>query len=473
VRRFLNVNGGVASIADLNGDGVSEVVEYAFNPLNPNQSGIKVTAIQGDGSLGSAQFYPEPYDRVDPCIAWNGDPGQCTITHDANGEYIDGGINAFVVGDVNHDGRDDIINDRTRTKMVYVNGVLDTRGAPQTTVLQVRTLGPGGVLPIPGRSITGWSPPTFVSFFRLVDFNGDGHLDIFAPTPELDGHVNQILLNDGAGNFRGIPGAYIPQITPYPGWHNYFSAEPIDANSDGIMDLVLRLQWVEPSVFPVLPTASAVTYLATKRFFTGLAYANPALRGVPGFNDDYYLNAHPTVRTLIAQHTYTDALDHYLKAGKALGWQPFALGTTVYGSDGPDFVRLRGGNETAVGSPGRDFYLGGTGRDTFVFNKLTDTGSTLQTRDVIMDFAPHTDKIDLHGIDAKTTVVGNQAFTFLPVANTIFHHIAGEQRWRLENPINTVNDKTIIEGDTNGDGIADLQIELRGLMNVFAGDLVL
>ncbi len=264
VRRFLPIPGsGVASIADLDGNGVSELVEYTNGDIDPNQSGIRVTSIQGDGSLGSHVFYPEPYDRIEACVAYNGSASQCTITHDANGEFIDGGINGFVIGDVNHDGHDDILNDRTRTKMVYVDGVLDTRGAPATTVLQVRTLGPGGVLPIPATRITGWTAPVFVPYFRFVDFNGDGHLDIFAPTDQLDGHVNQILLNDGVGNFRGIPGAYIPQITPYPAYGNSFFAEPIDANRDGIMDLVLRLTLFQPADNP-LPSASTVTFtLAT------------------------------------------------------------------------------------------------------------------------------------------------------------------------------------------------------------------
>lgn len=37
----------------------------------------------------------------------------------------------------------------------------------------------------------------------------------------------------------------------------------------------------------------------------------------------------------------------------------------------------------------------------------------------------------------------------------------------------TTNDKTIVEGDVNGDGRADFQVELTGLLHVSKGDFVL
>jgi serralysin len=35
------------------------------------------------------------------------------------------------------------------------------------------------------------------------------------------------------------------------------------------------------------------------------------------------------------------------------------------------------------------------------------------------------------------------------------------------------NDKTIVAGDINGDGVADFQIELAGLKNLAAADFLL
>ena len=37
----------------------------------------------------------------------------------------------------------------------------------------------------------------------------------------------------------------------------------------------------------------------------------------------------------------------------------------------------------------------------------------------------------------------------------------------------SVNDRTIIEGDTNGNRVADFQIQLTGLKTLTAGDFIL
>ena len=47
---------------------------------------------------------------------------------------------------------------------------------------------------------------------------------------------------------------------------------------------------------------------------------------------------------------------------------------------------------------------------------MADSGVGATTRDVITDFATSTDEIDLMGIDADTTVAGNQAFRWVGTA---------------------------------------------------------
>jgi hypothetical protein len=61
------------------------------------------------------------------------------------------------------------------------------------------------------------------------------------------------------------------------------------------------------------------------------------------------------------------------------------------------------------------------------------------------------DIIDLSDIDANQNVAGNQAFTF--VGDAAFSNVAGELRA-------TAN---LVQGDVNGDGIADFQINLTQL----------
>jgi Ca2+-binding RTX toxin-like protein len=55
---------------------------------------------------------------------------------------------------------------------------------------------------------------------------------------------------------------------------------------------------------------------------------------------------------------------------------------------------------------------GGTGRDTFDFNRVSEIGSAAGSRDIIQDFVEGFDRIDLRTIDASTAS-GNQNFHFV------------------------------------------------------------
>jgi Ca2+-binding RTX toxin-like protein len=134
---------------------------------------------------------------------------------------------------------------------------------------------------------------------------------------------------------------------------------------------------------------------------------------------------------------------------------------------------LNGGNDSDVltGGLGKDILRGGAGADRFVFNALAESkpGSA---RDVISDFMhAAADRIDLRGIDANTRVAGNQAFHFIAVQP--FHHKPGELHFVLQNHPGTAADKTIVEGDVNGDGRPDVQIELHGLHKLVSQDFLL
>jgi Ca2+-binding RTX toxin-like protein len=159
---------------------------------------------------------------------------------------------------------------------------------------------------------------------------------------------------------------------------------------------------------------------------------------------------------------------------------------SVVGSAGGDFldftnVRLigiaaikgGGGNDTIYGSSTADMIDGGAGADTmrgnggadrFDFNVVTE--SKVATPDKIIDFQPGVDKLDLAGVDAVSTASGNQAFSFIGTAS--FSNHAGELRIDASDPA-----KTMVLGDTNGDGIADFAIELAGNLQLSAADFFL
>jgi Ca2+-binding RTX toxin-like protein len=130
------------------------------------------------------------------------------------------------------------------------------------------------------------------------------------------------------------------------------------------------------------------------------------------------------------------------------------------------------GANILTGGGGADRLTGGLGRDSFDFNAKTDTGTTATTRDVILDFKQGEDRIDLSTIDANGTLAGD-AFEFLAKAGSAFTGKAGQLTFTVENPTGTVNDRTIIQADMDGNRIADFQIELKGLYTLTSADFVL
>lgn len=162
-----------------------------------------------------------------------------------------------------------------------------------------------------------------------------------------------------------------------------------------------------------------------------------------------------------------------------------AADNIMIGSKGQNFLAGGAGNDTLfggenndylIGDAGRDILNGGAGADRFDFNAITDTGTTSITRDIISDFTHHkilaySDRIDLSTIDANSLSGGDQAFVWK--GTSAFSGKAGQLRYYQENPTGTANDKTIIEGDINGDKIFDFQIELTGLKSLVAADFIL
>jgi Ca2+-binding RTX toxin-like protein len=132
---------------------------------------------------------------------------------------------------------------------------------------------------------------------------------------------------------------------------------------------------------------------------------------------------------------------------------------TLNGGGGNDHLIGGDGNDILIGGRGQDVLTGGAGADTFTFRDFHD--SMPGHADQITDFShAQGDRIDLSGIDANAHATGNQAFTY--IGSAAFTDVAGQLHYADH----------MLEGDTNGDGKADIQIHVN-VASLSAGDLIL
>jgi Ca2+-binding RTX toxin-like protein len=127
----------------------------------------------------------------------------------------------------------------------------------------------------------------------------------------------------------------------------------------------------------------------------------------------------------------------------------------LFGGGGHDTLFGGDGNDTLLGGGGADGLTGGTGADTFRYDSTADSNAGLW--DVIGDFQTGVDKIDLSRIDANTHAEGNQAFSW--IGSNAFSGTGAASAGQLR--VYESDGQQRIEGDTNGDGLADLVIVLQ------------
>jgi len=143
------------------------------------------------------------------------------------------------------------------------------------------------------------------------------------------------------------------------------------------------------------------------------------------------------------------------------------LGNDVIGGlDGADTLAGDVGNDVVNGGGGVDAMYGGVGEDTFQYSAASDTGVGAGNRDVIHDWddGGDADLIDVSAIDA-TDAPGDQAFTFIGFLP--FDGTPGKLRWQQS------GSDSIVQGDIDGDSVADFEIEIRGVIGIFGEDFIL
>ncbi len=140
----------------------------------------------------------------------------------------------------------------------------------------------------------------------------------------------------------------------------------------------------------------------------------------------------------------------------------------LYGRGGNDTLNGGAGVDALYGNLGVDEMTGGPGASTtdrFIYFNMIETGVGAGNRDIITDFQTGIDRIEIRRFDADTTQGGRQGFNF--IADAAFSNTAGELRFEQ------TGGNTIVQGDVNGDGLADFEIELTGTMTLVEGDFLI
>lgn len=136
-------------------------------------------------------------------------------------------------------------------------------------------------------------------------------------------------------------------------------------------------------------------------------------------------------------------------------------GETIHGRGGRDILRGDDGDDVLFGNGGGDVLYGDGGHDTLTGGRGVDA-FIVGDGDTVTDFDG--DRLNVRLIDADDAVAGDQKFRFIEGSFT------GHAR-----ELHAVYEggNTLIEGDTNGDRLADFVIALNGLHSLTAADFAL
>lgn len=370
-----------------------------------------------------------------------GDAGADVLIGGAGNDYLDGGKDGDKM--VGGDGNDIYIVDDTRDTVVELaNGGTD----------EVRTSLAGYTLGANVENLTYTGSAAFSGSGNALDnvITGGSGAD------RLYGGAGQDTLIGGAGDdiLSGDAGADI--MIGGLGNDSYY----VDNINDKIVELASEgTDTVWASVSFTLPNNVEKLYLQGTSALNGFGNAQ-----------DNYLVGNSAANTIDGgagnDVIYGGAGNDILIGGDG--------NDTLFGDDGNDELRggsgndaLYGGagNDLLIGGGGKDYISGGAGADTFKFNP-GDLGNSRATTATITDWShAEGDRIDLSMIDAIPGTSAKDAFRF--VGTNAFSKKAGELR------IQYSGGYWDVQGDLNGDGIADISLTVVSSTVLVANDFIL
>jgi len=131
----------------------------------------------------------------------------------------------------------------------------------------------------------------------------------------------------------------------------------------------------------------------------------------------------------------------------------------LLGGKGDDDMFGGNGNDELWGGPGADYLSGGADADIFGYVAPAETKG-----DVILDFQPGLDRIDLSRIDADVTRTGNQSFAWI---GTAAFDAPGQLRFYQS------GGDTIIAGNTDLDSTPEFRLTLDDQFALIRADFIL
>ena len=279
-------------------------------------------------------------------------------------------------------------------------------------------------------STPAYSPPAGFTIKGTADLNGDGELDVLLVNAA--GSVTELqLIKNGVGQSPVL----------LPSWAGWSLQGFADLNGDGKKDVFYQNGSSQYAVFLNGTSQTGASYVSGKT-----ADAVVALSGGNQGTD--------TVQSSIS-YTLPGGVENLTLTGSAnIDGTGNAADNVLIGNTG---------NNVITGGAGVDTLTGGLGVDTFVFGP-GDTGTTAGQRDLITDFTPGTDKLDIAAIDANSGTTANDAFRFL--GSAAFDGEAGALHTRYE----AAGNLTVLEADRNGDGVADFAIAMSGNLTLSTAD---
>jgi Ca2+-binding RTX toxin-like protein len=190
-----------------------------------------------------------------------------------------------------------------------------------------------------------------------------------------------------------------------------------------------------------------------------------------------------TFGSLLQKTSYHQFVDPYQESISIIGsdasdylWDGTLLNDTLKGRGGRDNIFASGGNDLLDGGAARDKLIGGLGSDKITGGTGTDIfeywdwrDSSRKLVDEITDFKHGEDVIRVGRVDAISATTRNEHFEwigtkeFTEAGQIGFHYAVDADGDEL----------TIIEGDVDHKGKIDLQIALKGHIELDASDFIL